>query len=207
MGVFAKTHDHHGAHNLTFTIQFGNTTSELRTQPNLCNIFQSHRCTFVIHTQGYFLQVGNGCQVAGCPDHVFGLTHLNHRTADLLVTPFDRVTDLGDGEVIGLQRIRVDHHLVLLNHAANGGDLGYPGDRLQFKFQEPVLYRAQLGKVMFPCPVNQCVFVDPADTGCVRTQCGFGGRREISGHLVQVLEYPGARPVKVGAVLKNDIDK
>ena len=60
---------------------------------------------------------------------------------------------------------------------------------------------------MFSGAIDQRVLVDPADASRIRTECWRYTVRQSSGHLTQVFENPGTRPVKVRAILKNDVNE
>ena len=81
------------------------------------------------------------------------------------------------------------------------------GSGLQLVFQEPVLQRAQLAEIVLAGPVDQRVFVDPADAGRIRPERRLGGCRQPALHLVQILEHARARPVQIGAVLEQHVDE
>ncbi len=55
--------------------------------------------------------------------------------------------------------------------------------------------------------VHQGVLVYPAHPGGVRPELGLGPGRQIGGHLTQVLQHPGTRPVEIRAVVKQHIDE
>jgi hypothetical protein len=60
----------------------------------------------------------------------------------------DRLDRLLVGDPVSGELQRIEHHLVLLDHAADAGDLGDAGHGLQLVAQEPVLQPAQLRQVM-----------------------------------------------------------
>ena len=60
---------------------------------------------------------------------------------------------------------------------------------------------------MPPGLVHQRIFVDPAHTGCVGAKRGGGTRRQATLHLAQIFQHPAARPIKVGAIVEQHIDK
>ena len=55
--------------------------------------------------------------------------------------------------------------------------------------------------------VHQRILIDPAHAGCIRPECRTGVRGQGRRHLAQVLENPRARPVKVRAILEDDVDE
>ena len=58
---------------------------------------------------------------------------------------------------------------------------------------------------MFTAAIDQRIFEDPAHAGCIRSHFGADARRQFTLHLVEIFQYPGARPVGVGTILKNDV--
>ncbi len=71
---------------------------------------------------------------------------------------------------MGAQAVGVNHHLILLHHAANTGDFRHAGDGLQFELEKPVLNSTQLGQVMAPAAIHQGIGVHPAHPGGVRPE-------------------------------------
>ena len=204
--ILTEAHNNNAADHFTFAVQFGNTATQLRPQANLRHILEQNWRTLVIDAHGNIAQIIQVINIAGRAHHVFGLGHFNHRTTDFLVTPLYGPFDLGQWQVIGAQAVRIEHHLVLLDHATDGHDFGHTRHGLQFVFQEPVLDTAQLGKVVSAGTVNQGIFIDPADTGRVRPELGPGRRRQLAGYLAEIFQHARARPVHIGTVLEDNID-
>ena len=78
-------------------------------------------------------------EVAPRPDHVFRLGPFQDRAAGLLVGALDGLDDLRVGDAIGGELHRIEGDLVLLDHAADAGDLGDARQALELVAQEPVL--------------------------------------------------------------------
>ena len=76
--------------------------------------------------------------------------------------------DLRQREAVGLQFLRIDDDLVLLDEAADGRDLGDALCLCQLIAQIPVLDRAQLGKRARGA--KDYILVHPADAGRVGPQ-------------------------------------
>ena len=89
-------------------------------------------------------------------------------------------------QVVGAQSVRVEHHLVLPDHATDRGNFGHVQDGLELVLQEPVLQGAQVGEVVPAAAVGQGVLVDPAHPGGIRPQRRFRTGRQARLHLVQV---------------------
>ena len=90
--------------------------------------------------------------------------------ADVAVAHLDRAHDVGQRDVVGDERVRIEIDLVLLHEAADGRDFGDALHRFERVAQIPVLDRAQLGEIVFPGVIDQRVFVDPAHAGRVRAR-------------------------------------
>ena len=98
--------------------------------------------------------------------------------SDFAVAPLDCLFDAGYGEAKSTQAVRIKHHLVLPDHAADRRHLGDTINRLQLELQEPVLDAAQLRQVVAAAAVDQRILVHPAHTGGIRSQLGPGFRRQ-----------------------------
>ncbi len=59
-----------------------------------------------------------------------------------------RVTNVGDGEVVVVEFLRIDAGLILLYVAAGGVDLSNAGDRTQQGTYDPVLHGAALDELL-----------------------------------------------------------
>jgi hypothetical protein len=111
------------------------------------------------------------------------------------------------GDAVCSELHRIEQHLVLLDHAADAGDLGDAGHGLQLVAQEPVLQSAKLRQVVATGAVDQGIFIDPTDAGCVRPKRTASARRQAALHLAEIFEHAAARPIEVGAVLEDHIDE
>ena len=58
---------------------------------------------------------------------------------------------------------------------------------------------------MFAATVDQRVFEDPADAGGVRAHFGADPGGKFALYLVEILQHPRSRPVRIGAVFKNHV--
>ena len=134
MCVLAKAHDDDAADHFTFAIKFRDTAPQLRSQADLRDIFQQYRDAAFIHPEWNVFQIVQRIDIAGCAHHVFGFSQFNHGPPDFLVAALNGVAYVFQRQVVGTQLVRVQHHLVLLDHAADGGHLGHAGHGLQFVF-------------------------------------------------------------------------
>ena len=145
-------------------------------------------------------------EIARSADHIFGFAHLDDRAARFLVGGLDCAHDLGVSHAERCHPVRLENDLVLLDHAADAGDLGNAGDRLELIAQEPVLQAAQSCKVVPAAAIDQRIFVDPPHTGCIGAKRARDAIGQAVLHLVEIFEHARARPVEVGSVLEDDID-
>ena len=81
------------------------------------------------------------------------------------------------------------------------------GHGRQFEFQEPILKRAELGKVTLAAPVDHGVLVDPTDAGRIWTQLRVCVFRKRAGHRGKSLDNPRAGPVLVDVIFEDDINE
>jgi hypothetical protein len=206
-GVLARAHHDDAAGHLALAVQLGDAAAHLRAHLHARHVAEAYRDTGVGGGQRNPAEIVERLQVPRCADHVLGLAQLEHRAPGLLVGLLDSVDHLPVRNVVGLEPRRVEHDLVLANHAAHGRDLGDVGDRLQLVLEEPVLERAQLGEVHAAAAVDERVFVHPSHAGRVGAEGRLGLRRQPRLHLVQVFEHPRARPIRIGAVVEEDVDE
>ncbi|MNF41891.1 hypothetical protein D3C84_229290 [compost metagenome] len=205
--VLAAAQDHHAADHLALAVQFGDAATHLRPQLDMRHLAEGHRHAAGIQAQRDGAKVVEGFQITRGAHHELGFRQFQHRAAGFLVGPADGVRHLGLGDAQAGQLDRVELHLVLLDHAADGRHLGDVGQGLQLELEEPVLQRAQLRQVMLTAAVDQGVLVDPADPGGVRPQRRFGAGRQAALDLAEVFQHPRTRPVEVGVVLEQHIDE
>ena len=60
----------------------------------------------------------------------------------------------------------------------------------------------KLGKIVAPALVDQRIFIDPADPGCVGAEARACALGEAALHLAQIFEDAAARPIGIGAVVE-----
>ena len=204
--VLAPAHDDDAADGLALAVEFADAPAKLRPHADLRHVLEQHG-----HAAGTGLErdgpkIVDALDIPGRPDHVFGFRQFDHRAAGLLVAPLDRLADPLQGQAVGPERVGIDHHLVLPNHAADGRHLRHAGHRLQLVLQEPVLKRPQLADVVSARPVDQGILIDPADPGGVGAERRQRAGRQARRDLAEILEHPAPRPVKIGPLLEQHID-
>ena len=62
-------------------------------------------------------------------------------------------------------------------------------------------------KIVLPGAIHQGVLVSPANAGRVGTNRGSDSLGELARDLVHVFQHTGTRPIHVGPVLEDHIDK
>jgi hypothetical protein len=190
--------------NLALAVEFGDAAPLVRPEFDARDVANQHRrAALGLHHQVF--DVGLAAQVAAAAHHVLGLGHLHRTAADVAVGIADCLHHFHQRHAVRTQLDRIDHHLVLLDEAADAGHLGHARRLGQLVADEPVLQRAQFRQ---RCVLGQHhVLVHPADTGGVWPQLRRDTARQAAGGEVQVLQHPRARPVDVGAVLEDHIDE
>ncbi len=103
--------------------------------------------------------------IALAADDVFELGELDGAAADVGVAGADRLTYFLHADAAVAHPLRVEDHVVLLDEAADAGDLGDAFGLGQRELQVPVLDRARVRQVQFLR--YHGVLVDPADAGRV----------------------------------------
>ena len=108
--------------------------------------------------------------------------------------------------VVSAKFVRVQIHLVLANEPSDGSDFSNARDGFELIPQIPVLKAAQICEAVLVGAVNDRVFIHPARSGCVRTDHRRYVFRQDSLELLDVFQNARTRPVKVGAIFKDDED-
>ncbi len=207
VGVLARTQDDDAPHRLAFTVEFGDSPAHFRAELDRRDLPEQRRHAGGRGLQRDIAKVIQGLQVPGGAHHVFALRQFQHRTTGFLVGIAQGLADLLLGDPVSHHLLRVEQHLVFLDHAADGGDFRHVGHGLEFVLEEPVLDPAQLRQVMLATAIHEGVLVDPADPGGIRPEGAGHPLGQASLGLVQVLQHPRAGPVQVGAVVENHIDE
>ena len=88
-------------------------------------------------------------QIALAADDIFELRKLDRAAADVGIAGADRVADLLHGDAEIAHALRIEDHIVLLDEAADAGDLGDAFRLGQRELQVPVLDGARVGEVQF----------------------------------------------------------
>ena len=128
-------------YHLALAVEFGDATPLVRPEFYARDVSDQHRrAALGLHHQA--LDVGLAAQVAAAAHHVLGLGHLDRTTANVAVGIADRLHHFHQRHAIRTQLDRIDHHLVLLDEAADAGHLGHARRLGQLVADEPVLQGA-----------------------------------------------------------------
>src|SRR5215831_21221245 len=111
------------AYHLALAVEFGNAAAFPGAELDARDIAQKHRRA-ALHLESDLFKVLAVAQIAAAAHDIFGLGHLDHAAADIAVAGADGGGDLGQSEAVGLQLLRVDDYLVLLDETADTGDFG-----------------------------------------------------------------------------------
>ena len=101
--------------------------------------------------------------------------------------------------------LRIDHHVVLLDEAADARDFRDAFGLGKAVAHVPVLQRAQFGERAVLR--QQRVLVDPADPGRIGAERRRDAIGEAARGAIEIFEHARARPIDVGAVLEDHIDE
>ncbi|MCY1416998.1 hypothetical protein D9M71_325160 [compost metagenome] len=126
-GVLAAAQDHHAADGLAVAIEFGDAAAHFRAELDVGDVAEGHRGAAGVELQRDLAEVVHRLQVAGGAHHELGLGQLQHAAAGLAVGGVDGPGDLLLGDAAAGHAHRIEDHLVLLDHPADGrhfGDVG-----------------------------------------------------------------------------------
>ena len=125
-------------------------------------------------------------------------------TSPLLL--LDRHAHVGDRKVVGAQFRRIDRDLVLLHEPADRRDFGHAFHGGELVFQIPILHRAQLGEICALLELSEYMNAQPTPVAS-GPRLGVTPWASCPLSAAEVFEHAAARPVRIGAVFKNDIDE
>ena len=207
LGVFSHAHNDHAADGFATAIEIGDSAALGWSVVDCGHVAHANRGAAAgVVEQDDVSNVVERVQIASPAHHVFTAAEFHEASADIVVGFADGVGNGVDRNLIGLQADGVDLHLVLADEAADRGDLGDSGQRLQGVAHIPVLVAAHLLQTVLACVIDQSVLIDPADAGCVLGQLHGGFFGQSRGDGIEIFEGSRARPVKVGALVEDDVD-
>ena len=202
--VLAKPLKRNAGNDFAFPVHFRDAATFVRRELDPRHVLEQHRHAAVALDDD-LLQVGQALDVAAAAHRELGLRKLDGAPAHVHVAAAQRFADFGERNSERLQPPRVDHHAVLLDEAADAGDLGNAlrlGDAVA---DVPVLDGPQLGEALLR-PAHD-VLIDPADAGRIGSETRRHAGRQPARSRAEVFEHARARPVEVGAVLEDHIDE
>ena len=109
------------------------------------------------------------------------------------------------GMLYAAQFVGIHRDLVLLDEAADGRHFGHPGNAGQAILQIPVLDRAELAE-SWRSDLREYMNAQPTPVAS-GPRVGRHAFRQPPRDIVEVFEDAAARPVHVGAIFENDVDK
>ncbi len=205
-GVLAVAHDDDAADVVPGAVQVRDAAADLRSQLDAGDVLQEDRHPALSNLHHDLLEVVEGVRVPVSPHHVLTARELEQAASDLVVRAPDRFDHLVQRELVGGEPVGVDRDLVLLDEAADGGDLRHARQRLDGVAQRPVLVGAQLIERVGARLVDERVLEHPPHAGGVRSEFGPHSLGQALLDLGHVLQHPRPRPVDVRPVLKDDVD-
>jgi hypothetical protein len=167
--VLAVALQRNAAHHFALAVELGDAATLFGPELDARYVAQQHRRA-ALHLEGDLFEIVGVAQIAAATHDVFGLRHLDHAPADIAIVSADRARKLGERETVGLQFLRIDDDLVLLNEAADACDFGHALGLGELIAQIPVLDCAQFGERALGAEHN--ILIHPADTGRVGSKRG-----------------------------------
>ena len=199
-------HDDAG-HHIAFAVPIRNAAPKVGPEHHAADVLDANRNATWAGRQHDFSDIVDRLRISTAAHHVFGAAQFHQPSAHIVIPGAHGIGDLCDRDVIGLQAIRVDVHLILANEATQRRHLSHAWNRAQLIAEEPILQGPQLRQIALTGGVDQRVLEDPADAGCVRTKLGVDTLRKPRQHTGQIFERARARPVDIGAFVENDVDE
>ena len=202
--VLAIARHGNASNHLALAIKFGHAAPFIGHEFHTGDVTYQHRDAFVT-LEYQQLNVPLATQVAFAANHVLGFRHFHRPATDIAVGIANHLRDFHQGDAVGAQLDGVYGDLVGLHKAANRGHFGHAVRFAQLVAHVPILNGAQFGQ----CFVlgQQGILVHPAHARGIWADL----RANAFGHArrgqVKVLQHPRTRPVDVGAIVKNNVDK
>src|SRR6185437_7867524 len=203
-GVGTEALQHDAAGNLSLAVQFSDAAPLVRAKLDAGHIAQQNRGT-VAGLEHDVAEIVDALQISLASDDILEFGKLDGTTADIGIAGTDRVAHLLHGDAEIAHALRVENDVVLLDEAADARHLRDAFGLGQRKLQIPVLDGAGVGKIELLR--HHRILVDPADAGGIGTDRRRHTGGQSRGRAVEEFEHARARPVDVGAVLEDDIDK
>ena len=165
--VGAEALQHDAARHFAVAVELGEAAPFVGAELDPRDVLKQHRRTAVV-LEHDLSQIGNAFQIAAAAHHEFKFGQLHRAAAEIHVAGADRAAHLGQRNIEAAQALRIDHHVVLFDEAADAGDLGNALRLGEAVAERPVLQRAQFGERSLLG--DQRILVDPADAGGIGTE-------------------------------------
>jgi len=137
--ILPRAHHDHAAHHFTLAVQLRDTAPHLRPELHARHIGQQDRRAAHINAKRNTPKIVQRFQIAARTHHVIGLGQLHQRTTGLAVRGLNRRCHRGQRQTIGAQLVRINLHLKLAHHTAEGGDFRHVRNRFQLELEKPIL--------------------------------------------------------------------
>lgn len=187
-------------------MQFADAPPDIGADFHLSQLLdENRRSRLRVESHGQVFHIRDGSKVSPTSHHVLPPGKLDEAPLHVVVSPADRFHHFLQRDSVGGQGSGVQIHLVLPDEAADGGDLRHTGNGLQFVSQIPILKGTELGEVMGARGVHEGVLVNPANGRRVLCRFHFHPTGETGQNVAQGFDNPGAGPVDVRAVFKDEV--
>ena len=175
------------ARDLAFAVELGDAAPLVRADLDARDVLEQHRRA-AVHLDDDLLEVARAFEIAAAAHHELVLGKLERAPADVHVAVADDVAHLLQRDAERAHAAGIDDDVVLLDEAADAGDLGDTLGLRQPEADLPVLQRAQVGEGLVLA--EDRVLVDPADAAGVGPKVGVtpAGKR-----LAAALRYSRTR--------------
>ena len=143
--ILAEPLKRNAGNDLAFPVHLRDAATFVRRELDPRHVLEQHRHAAVALDDD-LLQIGQALDVAAAAHRELGFRELDRAPAHVHVAAAQRFADFGERNPERLQPPRIDHHAVLLDEAADAGDLGDAlrlGDAVA---DVPVLNGPQLGE-------------------------------------------------------------
>ena len=202
--VDAEALQHDAAGDLALAIQFGDAAPLVRTELDAGNVTQQHRRA-AIGLEHDVAEVVDARQIALAANDIFELRKFDRAPADVGIVGTDRIPHPLHGDAEVAHPLGVEDDVVLLDETADACDVRHAFGLGEREFQIPVLDGAGVGKIQFLR--HHRILVNPSHAGGVRADGRRHAGRQSRGCAVEEFEHARTRPIDVGTVFEDDVDK
>src|SRR5882762_10732662 len=205
--ILAVAHDDDTRDDFARTIEFSKAATQVGAHHHLADIFHTDLRTALADAQRDVFKILQRARVTAAANHILRAPKFKQSSTGFVVPSAYRLDYAADRDAIRLQTIRVQVHLELARITTDGRNIGYAWHRAQVITQIPVLIRTQIGETVLARRIHQSVLIDPPESGGVRAKLGLNPIRQSGKDAREILQYSCARPVKIGSVRKDYIDR